>query len=292
MGHFVFLIFLAFYSPLISAQVNKPQKTYSIGLIGDSISTGFDSEKFLDNRDLVWATGLDERVQSHALRLQKILNPFEVKVLAKNAARASARSSSLDVQWSWLKNSNPDYLAVFMGANDICKPYDTAGNTIPYEDVQAAYIKNIEDLIAKVRQHSKQTRIVFLGIPDVNRVFQLFETYKNNPKYPWVKSCPNKWRLGGIVNYRMCKPALYEGTDETSRNDFENARLSANKEVAKLIADLQDPYIKYDNSTAIEKFEIDFVSPLDCFHPSVLGQKTLSEKTFDAKFALKDFFTK
>ena len=272
-----------------NAPKNKSQKTFTIGLLGDSISTGFDSEKFLDNRNLSWATGLDERIQSHATRLKKILEPSGIQVEVRNAAGAGARSNKLDTQWAWLESSNPDYLAVFIGANDICKPYDLAGKSISYDDIQADYLKNIRDLIANVRQKNKLTRILFLGIPDVVRVARLYEKHKNDPLVSWVKTCPTKWRLGGLVNYRLCKPALYEGNNEESRTEFENARLSTNKEVAKLVEDLNDPYIKFDNSTAVEKFEIEFISELDCFHPSIKGQKILSEKTFDEKFALKDF---
>lgn len=242
-------------TPLLAENVKRP---YVVGALGDSITAGFNMYRLGDNRDLSWSVGLDQRgmVESHAKRLKQVLTqPIEVH----NEAFIGATSTDIDRETTRLLRYKPDYVTFLVGANDLC---NWSGN---YTSELAAFQLKVSAAISRIVAANPKTRIVMLSIPNLLRVYELGVAH----------GCQERWDSLGL-----CRPLFDRDKTPAERSQFGD-RL---QEMNRIIDDIASQYpanISFKPELANYEFPWEFLSPIDCFHPSILGHNKIAELTFD-----------
>lgn len=234
-------------------------ETKVIGAIGDSITAGFDARHLGDNRELSWSTGNSPDIQSHLHRLEQV---FGANLEARNEAIAGSVASDLDRQITRILVYTPDFVTVAIGANDIC------GWGRDYEADRAAFEGKVRAALHRILDSDQGAHITLAPIPNI---YNLWEVAHDKP------SCQTKWN---IVN--LCAPLLGRDRTEQDRQDFVARWRVANQTLGRIAAEFPATQLSWDPSMADTRFEWEHVSQIDCFHPSVLGQNLLAEKTWQA----------
>jgi lysophospholipase L1-like esterase len=234
-----------------------PDEPKVVGALGDSISTGFDALHLGDNRDLSWATGTSDEVNSHLKRLEAYLN---TPLIGENEAVAGSTAVDLNKQITRLLPNHPAYVTIDIGANDVCdweaETYD-ASLTKFEADVQAA--------IQRIVDAEPDARITLAPIPDV---YNLWEVASQQ------SGCQFKWTVTGL-----CKPLLAKSRTQEERLAFKDRWAGANDALARVAANFPQQVLFNENAIDVP-FTWEDVSTIDCFHPSVKGQNLLAEKTW------------
>lgn len=234
---------------------------FTIGALGDSISTGFNASVPFSNESLSWTTGNNALwlVKSHFRRLKKI---FPGSVLRYNTAKVGAGSAGLDAQLTELETAlasrELDYLTIMTGANDVCWwPQD-------HQSYLNDFQKNVRAALDRVISSYPGVKITVVPVPDMMRLYELGMQ---------KKTCAYRWRA-----VPMCD-GLFRAETQEKRDDF-RARLQdlnhALETTAKAYPD--NVYFAKKVSTAI--FEPYDVSAIDCFHPSVTGQQKIADDSW------------
>ncbi len=233
-------------------------RPYVIGALGDSITAGFNNYRFGDNRDLSWSAGLDQKglVDSHAKRLQQILGP---NIEVHNEAFVGATSKEMERETTRLLRYKPDYVTLLVGANDIC---NWTGN---YAEELANYQKQVSTTVNRLVDANPNIRIVMPSIPDLLRVYEVGKAHE----------CQERWDAMGLC------PGLF-ARDRTGleRQQF-GERLQQMNSILATIASSYPANIHFKPELANYQFPWEFLSPIDCFHPSILGHNKIAELTFD-----------
>lgn len=226
-----------------------------MGALGDSITRGFSSGGVLDTPRNSWSTGNGWQVNSHKVRLQKVLRR---EVVASNAAKSGAVASDLNRQVSRLLTRKPDYVTLLIGANDICDWQDS------YQDARNQFYSDVLGALGRLVAANPDIKIVLSPIPDM---YNLWQTGVAN-------GCQRKWDV-----VRFCRALLARGRSDLDRQHFVEKWVSANDALAAA-ADQFPDNVKFISETQNLQFELSDISKLDCFHPSVKGQNLLSEETW------------
>ena len=276
----------------------------SMAVIGDSISAGalaifnrtdglnpFLLGKFLDMilrlglrrsvkgieyKQYNWATGWRESINSHLYRL----NDLSDKPLKNiNAAVSGSTSFNLKSQvdnvlkWSQkkLKTKAPDYVAVEIGANDLClhgkEPMTSASD----------YSENIRSSVERILVKNPRAKILLVGIPDI---FHLKKVAENSflSFIPGLNRCRNMWSFHGF-----CRNILEE---ENSSDEYKQAQVRYGQymhELENIKEDINSVWgqdtVRF--ATQLSSFEFkDTDISFDCFHPNKRGQGMISEVTW------------
>lgn len=240
--------------------------TFSMGAIGDSISTGFNSYHILSERDGNWSTGSGKYpdFESHKMKLEKLLKR---PVSAVNVAIPGTTSNSLKFQVKKLLRRAPklDYVTFLIGANDACR-WDN-----DYQEDLEKYEENVSLAMNKLTTANPKVKILLVPIPDMNRLYELGKD-KNK--------CQRVWKL-----IPLCDPLFKKKLTDNERDLFSHKVKDINLKLKDISAKYPNNVFYYDFIADIQ-YDEEHVSEIDCFHPSPYGQKMISEFTFN-----RDLFT-
>lgn len=232
-------------------------RPYVMGALGDSISAGFNTFRLGDNRALSWSTGAgQELVESHAKKMADLLGrPVETH----NEAFAGATSLDLSRETSRLLRYKPDYVTVLIGANDICS---WMGD---YEKELAGFSQRLGNTVDRLVTANNNIRIVMPSLPNILEVYHMGV----------ANGCDALWNSVGV-----CKALFSSARTPAERADFGKRFVKLNN----IIRDVAEHYpanAVYKPEVANYQFPREFLSAIDCFHPSILGHNKIAELTFD-----------
>jgi lysophospholipase L1-like esterase len=229
---------------------------FVMGALGDSISVAYDATYAGANYDLSWSTGdvAADAVNTHFVRLQAIRPEH---VVAYNEAFLGATSYDLAGQTDELVTAHPDYVTLMIGANDLCNWYGTHPGQV--EGVDARVTRSIDRLVAS----NPAVKILLVPVPDMRQMYELGKD----------RECRLFWDLFGI-----CSPLLGDRTD-AQREDF-YARWAALNESYAAIAAARPANVRFARRVMEGTFDETEISSVDCFHPSLEGQRHLADDTW------------
>lgn len=248
------LIFAGSAGPAAPAQ--EADAPLVVAALGDSISAGFNAQRFGDNRDLSWATGTNAKVRSHLQRLQQNLRR---QAVGYNEAIAGSFAVNLDRQVNRLLPRKPDYVTISIGANDVCN-WDS-----DWEDKLAEYDTKVRGALTKLVNANQNVRVVLSTIPDLYKLWEVAHTHPG---------CQAKWDLAAL-----CRPMLSSKVTEEGRQGFVRRWEAANQTLGRIARDYQ-ANVLFNAEAVHTKFEWHHVSPMDCFHPSIDGQNLLADTSW------------
>ncbi|NDE14872.1 hypothetical protein EBZ80_08085 [bacterium] len=230
---------------------------FVVAALGDSISTGMDATNLGDNRSISFATGWDPSVGSHASRLQQLMPWLQVRSI--NVAKAGAKSDDLTRQAAEAARYIPDYATLLIGANDACSLMGDRAYDLP------RYVNNLTGAIATLVRANPAIQIRLIPIPNMRRLYDLGAAKAH---------CRLKWSLAPV-----CRPMFSPIRGAQAKEEFfrlidrYNASLNG-------IAQTFGANTTVSWGAASHQFQPEDVSPIDCFHPSQTGQRTLSWLSF------------
>ncbi len=259
--------FLTFFLLMTSSAINaKDSATFSMGAIGDSISTGFNSYHILSEREGSWSTGNGKYpdFESHKIKLEKLLKK---PVSAVNVAIPGTTSNSLKYQVKKLLRRAPklDYVTFLIGANDACRWNED------YQEDLEEYEKNVSFALDKLTTANPKVKILLVPIPDMNRLYELGKD---------KRKCQKVWNL-----LPLCNPLFKKKVTDNDRDLFSHRIKDINLKLKDISAKFPNNVFYYDFIADIQ-YDEEHVSEIDCFHPSAYGQKMIAEFTFN-----RDLFT-
>lgn len=296
---------------LSSASLNNSDVIY-IGVLGDSLSTGFNAVSSEnpqyrpgDQPAYNWVTGNGQEYQfkSIAQRLQALFPNKTIKF--ENAATISKESKDLMRQIRRLRVKATsrkmlyDLITIGIGGNDLCHYED------PFEGVFERYEQSLREAIGAIvegdgRILTPNGKVLILEVPNLYNIWRMFFDFKTKStalpeKYSWVRTCASKWSLGQIGSFKICSPLF--GRDP---KDFDNrerypemiaraekffARWKKINELIHKVAEEFPLHVvyhppRYPESDVNWDFGWEHVSPIDCFHPSIQGQSLIAERAW------------
>jgi lysophospholipase L1-like esterase len=254
-------IVLTFTGAPTQARCDVP---YVVGVMGDSVSAGFNAYRYGDNREFSWAGGLVSEqagqgpVQSHAQKLQTIMP--DRTVVVRNEAFVGADSANLARQTARLLRVTPDYVTIAMGANDVCVWGDDYVSSL--NAYEASLVASIEAVIAK----NHHVKIVLAPVPALRLMYEMGLRRQG---------CQQTWDVIGV-----CRPLLATDLSDDARERF-YARHRHLNQVIESVAMRYPRHVRFARALADAVFDETSISPLDCFHPSLAGQNLISDYSFD-----------
>ncbi|MEI8026053.1 MAG: SGNH/GDSL hydrolase family protein [Pseudomonadota bacterium] len=245
-----FSFVISFYSAAAAEEL----PTFYLGSLGDSISAGFNAGGPLDQRDKSWSAGTS--IESHAVRIK---NQLGSNVVVKNASKSGAKIEDIAAQTQKLVSDNfaPDYVTYLIGANDVCGGSKTPG------ELAALGKKTLEDSLSLLKKANPQVKVLVAAVPNL---LYLNELLKSDAQ------CVSRWKAFNICGSFMA------GNIQEKNKGLERWR-SYNQMLSQF-ADDHPENVKFSSKSGDRIFLSKDVSRIDCFHPSIEGQKTLSEMTW------------
>jgi len=279
----VVIVCILFLTTLATAQTKATQLVPKrLSSTGDSITEAIDAELPLANHWASWVNGYHgfwewlfglTNVNSHNQRITKIWGSWGRKNYME--AKSGADMPDFPAQAAAAVAHQAQYVTVFMGHNDVC------GNDfadIPEDsDFRANFTAGMEILKNGL---PKGATIYVVGIVDI---YQLWEAAQDK-KALGIVDCEVLWATTLLDLFpcgTMLNPLIGRAGREYTRgrNAGFNAILKAVTEDYST-SDFDHHYFYTDvvTKSLLEDYQ---VSDIDCFHPSALGQKDLSEMTWN-----------
>ncbi len=229
-----------------------PPSRFTVAAVGDSITTGFNAEKLGDNAAHSWATGnfQTSTAASHRDRLVRFFPSLDIQVV--NAAVAGSRASALASQITRVSASNPDYVTILMGANDLVQWLQGE-----YGALLEAFARDVRSAVERLIAVNPRVMILLVGIPNQSRVLD-----------HWLNS--NGLRLPPVLIDRL-RVAYRERWERTNR-------------ALESIAQAHSSNVRFAGKVGHFQFEGKHLSSHDRYHPSVEGQRLLAQITWDEGF--------
>lgn len=233
------------------------ERAYTVGALGDSITAGFNSKKVGNNGGVSWSTGRDSAVLSHSQRLRTLLGR---NVRTCNVSVPGSRVKDLALQERVLRYCKPDYVTITIGANDVCAWTDDYTQSIV--DMKTG----LRATLARLVKANPQVTIILLPIPDLH---QLWSVGVEDP------SCSSRWRV-----WQFCGRLLGPKASNADRLTVLQMWKDGNVAIDEVAAEFPDNVV-HDAGLQDVHFETRHLSRIDCFHPSILGQGLVAEKTWE-----------
>ena len=242
-----------------------PPRPRVMAALGDSITRGFAAcGRGGDCVEASWATGTAAGLHSHWQRL-------DVGTRGGNHSLAvsGARVAGLAAQVRAAAAVRPDYVTVLIGANDVCTRHEAAMTSV--DEFTDAFDAAIDTLVREL----PDARVLVLSIPDLAR---LWEVGKDSPEVRQV------WESS-----RVCQSMLADPTDTSAaaqaRRDRVRGRAQAYNAAMAAACARYAGRCRHDRNAVFDyRFDLDDVSPLDCWHPSERGQATLARIAWEVGF--------
>jgi lysophospholipase L1-like esterase len=233
---------------------------HSMVALGDSVTTGFDAEGIFDNLQFSWATGnsTDPRLVSHYSRLKQIMAPSEVQT--ENMASAGSLVAETLTQAHHMQTSQPDYVTILSGANDVCTWTHTAEEELPN------FKQHLLETIDYLTSTSPDVKILLVPIPNMAEIYPL----------GILNSCQEKWSI-----FNICQKLLSPSNSEMDRQIFLNDVEKVNLAIYD-VAQTRPLNVKFAAGVDHAILTAEHISKIDCFHPSVAGQNYLAKLTWES----------
>jgi lysophospholipase L1-like esterase len=239
----------------------------SMVALGDSITAGFGTCLSLSPCPRnSWATGDGSLVNSHYKRILSG-NPA-MRGHATNLSTGGATVEDLPGQAAAAVGHRPDYVAILIGANDVCRArIGDMTSTAQFETQVGVALNTVKAGIPK-------TRVLVVSLPDIYRVWELAHN-RRSAQQAWAQgACPTL----------LANPTSTAPPDVQRRQAFRDRIDAYNKILAKACQDY-GPRCRYDGG-AVHKatFGLDELSPVDYFHPNAFGETRLAEVSWPGSF--------
>lgn len=234
----------------------------SMVALGDSITAAFGSclAPVACPRNS-WSTGDGPLVDSHYRRIVKA-NPA-MAGNARNVAKPGAVVSDLPGQASAAATKPADYVTILIGANDACRGSMTSAD---------AFRADLDRALATLKKAMPKARVLFVGIPNVYRVWEIAHT--------------NRVALGvwksGICPNLLQNASSTAAADTARRKAFRDRIAAYTTQIKDACADY-GARCKYGNVSTFA-FETTMLSAIDFFHPNSIGQNALATQTYPGTF--------
>jgi lysophospholipase L1-like esterase len=262
--------------------------------LGDSITRAFNSEvdstcptgPSLDCPKNSWSTGTNPAVDSQFQRIEAI-DPGRNQVAINDAVSgarvgtASDTRANLDLlsQAQKAATQDPDYVTIEIGANDACRP------TIVEQTPTADFRSELEDALNVLVAGDPKVYIQMLSIPDINQLWAIFTS-------PPDANALIRWSAFRVCQALLANPLSTAQADVDRRAAFRQQVIDYNGALAEVCAEFKRCLFDYNavfNSTftAADVATLTTVGPTaDYFHPSLLGQASLAETSWNATFPM------
>src|SRR5512144_1429020 len=276
--------------------------------LGDSITRAFNSDgpgcptgPSLDCPKNSWSTGTNPAVNSQLQRIEAI-DPGRVPV-AFNDAVSGSRAEHLLSQAQAAANQNADYVTVEIGANDACR------STIDAQTPTATFRSQVETALGTLVGADPKVYIEMLSIPDINQLRTIFTSPPDQPD----QNALLRWSLFNTCQALLANPLSTAQADVDRRAAFRTQVIAYNGALADVCAEFKR--CRFDNNAV---FNSSFTtadvatvtntgalpgtdvfdsipvfgpgaipgSTADYFHPSLLGQASLAETSWNATFPM------
>jgi lysophospholipase L1-like esterase len=231
--------------------------------------------------DQNWSTGY-VLPNSQYQRLTAALKPDLVSTFNQAVTAATSDGlilgtarpeNSLLGQFNQFAKANPtltaDYVTIATGANDFCQ------KSTPLTAIAAGIAKNVSTAIKAIdaagSSRVEPTRIVIAPVPDLVRLKQLMSAHPTRGK-----DCLAKWN--GLIPF--CPRYLTKNAGIKDA-DMKNAIISANNQLAEIEkVEFTNVIITYAKSLENYQISSSDVSEVDCFHPSIIGQRNIADRVW------------
>ena len=254
-------------APTADAAAPTPAPTgppTTVAVLGDSLSRGFNAcAHYGDCPSVSWAGGSDDRIDSLATRIGQLTDgPVTVKSFAKSGATVA----DLRRQVASAVATRPDLITLLIGANDVCRA------TLDEMTPTATYSAAITSALQEISLYAPNAVVLVASVPDVTG---LVEVAGKDPTAQFL------WRSAGGCATALADPesATFDSADRRRQVD---ARLDEYDTVLAG-ACIALPRCVYDGG-ALHAYrpDLDQLSALDRFHPSVQGLKELARVEWQA----------
>ncbi|GAA1467010.1 SGNH/GDSL hydrolase family protein [Microbacterium thalassium] len=244
------------------AVTETPRSAPAVGamaVVGDSITLGVSacgSQEACPQAS--WAVGSEPEVDSIVQRINDELgaNPRATPI-ARLGAGVDYGVDSVDL----IASTGADLVLILLGANDACKP--TVDEVTPPAEFAAQY----SAMLTGIAEALPDTRIVALSVPDVLRLWELGRTD------------PETVAMWGASP--SCRSLLAEADSDATADVERRAAIEETVDAydAAIIAacDAVEQCTSDDGAVHAVRFEVEHVSAIDSFHPSIAGQAALAD---------------
>jgi lysophospholipase L1-like esterase len=239
----------------------------SMVALGDSITAGFGSCLSLTPCPRnSWATGDGSLVNSHYKRI--VSGNAAMRGHATNLSNAGATVNDLPGQAAAAVGHRPDYVAILIGANDVCRP------RIADMTSTAQYETQVGVALGTVKAGIPKARVLMVSLPDIYRVWEVAHNRR---------SAQQAWALG-VCQSLLANPTSTAAPDVQRRQAFRDRIVAYNKILAKACQEY-GPRCRYDGDAVHNAtFGIDELSAVDYFHPNAFGESRLAEVSWPGGF--------
>ena len=225
------------------------KQTLNMAVLGNSVSQGTDSIGWGVYPEYNWASGT--KIRSHLVKLEE---QRDVKVIAKNVSIVGAHSNLLGFELERLgKDFIPDYATIEIGANDVC---------MAIGDVKNNFLHNVKSAIEKLIDMNPNVEIIVTPIARLSSMTKVRNSM--GCKVVWDIACPSI--LGSLLTeeQRQHRQAMIDDINVSTK---------------ALVSTY--PQVHFNITLGTLDIPDDYISTVDCFHPSVIGQQAFSDLTFD-----------
>ncbi|MGH9126917.1 MAG: GDSL-type esterase/lipase family protein [Acidimicrobiales bacterium] len=236
----------------------------SMAAVGDSITEAYDvnSAGFLkDNPAESWSTGTDAAVDS---QYQRILAAVPAIVgHGFNDAVSGSKMAALDGQLRQAASQQVDYVTVLMGANDLCT------SSVTTMTPTATFSQQLSSALTDFFASDPRAHLLVASIPNL---YNLWTTLHSNASAELV------WGVG-----HLCQSMLAYGGTEADRQAVSLREIADNAALALVCGQFRN--CRFDGGALNrQSFSESDISPVDYFHPSLLGQAKLAAVTWAAGY--------
>nr|WP_231126323.1 GDSL-type esterase/lipase family protein [Motilibacter aurantiacus] len=237
-----------------------------MAVLGDSITRGFDSCAALqDCPEASWSTGASPAVRSHASRIAAVAPGLT----ALNLGVTGAASAALPAMAAAAVAARADYVEVLMGANDACRPTEAQMTPV------AAFRANYQAALAQLAANG--TRVFAASIPDVEAVWRAAKD---------VPAARAVWATFRLCQSLLADPLSTEREDRERRTRVRERVQDYNTAIQQACAATAN--CRFDHRAVFKhKPTLAELSPIDFYHPSVEGQRLLSERTWEETYRFR-----
>ncbi|SFR72338.1 Lysophospholipase L1 [Agromyces sp. CF514] len=249
------------------ADVEQPASAPSVatlGILGDSVSLGVNAcAEPGQCAQASWSGGSDPAVGSVAARLAAA-SGTEPDVV--NAAKDGGDVEDALGLADEVVAAQPELVTVLLGGNDACAP--TLDEMTPAAD----YESRLGALLTKLNTEVPGATVLVLSVPDLHHLWEIGRT---------DASAVQAWNSSP-----SCKNLLGSADDDSAaadeRRDAVAARVVEYNEAIVRVCAAAERCIDDEGAVYAYPFEIDEISSIDHFHPSVAGQRVIAEIAWQA----------
>jgi lysophospholipase L1-like esterase len=239
----------------------------SMVALGDSITAGYGTCLTLAACPRnSWATGDGSLVNSHYKRI--LAGNPAIKGNATNLSTAGATVDELPGQAAAAVGHRPEYVAILIGANDVCRSRVGDMTGTGQFEVQVGVA------LSTLRAGVPKARILMVSLPDIYRVWEVAHTNK---------SAQQVWALG-VCPTLLANPTSTAAADIQRRQLFRDRIDAYDAILAKACQDY-GPLCRYDGGVVHNTaFGLDELSAVDFFHPNAFGESKLAQVSWPGSF--------